>query len=400
MTEIPQEFLCPINLTIMKDPVIMPDGQTYERSAIEKALKISPLSPITKKPLDMKDAMPNHALKSMIEKFLNNGEKPAKKIEHPQKIDKNIKTKIKTFKAEVIDDECDPLEVFVNVTLEPEKKESRKPLVLIAMIDVSGSMEESTTNSLKGGEDYGISRLGLVKHALKTVVHTLNKEDKISLITFETNAEMCLEATQVDDTGKDIILGEIEEMEPDGCTNIWDALRLGMIEAQKYKEYNTCLMLFTDGEPNENPPKGIIPTLKEAISGIKDVNFTISTFAFGYNVDSELMEEIAQIGNGIYGYCPDCTMVGTIFTSYMANILTTVESTVRIDVKNKFLQKKFEIGGLYSDIPRHLGFFLRKSDFKNTEITLFLGQEEYDIIKNIDYTEKIQILWINIIEIN
>ena len=388
MTEIPQEFLCPINLTIMKDPVIMPDGQTYERSAIEKALKISPLSPITKKPLDMKDAMPNHALKSMIEKFLNNGEKPAKKIEHPQKIDKNIKTKIKTFKAEVIDDECDPLEVFVNVTLEPEKKESRKPLVLIAMIDVSGSMEESTTNSLKGGEDYGISRLGLVKHALKTVVHTLNKEDKISLITFETNAEMCLEATQVDDTGKDIILGEIEEMEPDGCTNIWDALRLGMIEAQKYKEYNTCLMLFTDGEPNENPPKGIIPTLKEAISGIKDVNFTISTFAFGYNVDSELMEEIAQIGNGIYGYCPDCTMVGTIFTSYMANILTTVESTVRIDVKNKFLQKKFEIGGLYSDIPRHLGFFLRKSDFKNTEITLFLGQEEYDIIKNIDYTEK------------
>ena len=388
MTEIPQEFLCPINLTIMKDPVIMPDGQTYERISIEKALKISPLSPITKKPLDMKDAMPNHALKSMIEKFLNNGEKPTKKIEHPQKIDKNIKTKIKTFKAEVIDDECDPLEVFVNVTLEPEKKESRKPLVLIAMIDVSGSMEESTTNSLKGGEDYGISRLGLVKHALKTVVHTLNKEDKISLITFETNAEMCLEATQVDDTGKDIILGEIEEMEPDGCTNIWDALRLGMIEAQKYKEYNTCLMLFTDGEPNENPPKGIIPTLKEAISGIKDVNFTISTFAFGYNVDSKLMEEIAQIGNGIYGYCPDCTMVGTIFTSYMANILTTVESTVRIDVKNKFLQKKFEIGGLYSDIPRHLGFFLRKSDFKNTEITLLLGDEEYDIIKNIDYTEK------------
>ena len=388
MTEIPQEFLCPINLTIMKDPVIMPDGQTYERSAIEKALKISPLSPITKKPLNMKDAKPNQALKSMIEKFLNNGEKAVKKLEHPQKIDKNIKTTIKTFKAEVIDDECDPLEVFVNVTLEPEKKESRKPLVLIAMIDVSGSMEESTTNSLKGGEDYGISRLGLVKHALKTVVHTLNKEDKMSLIKFETNAEICLEATQVDDTGKDMILEEIQKMKPDGCTNIWDALRLGMIEAQKYKEYNTCLMLFTDGEPNENPPKGIIPTLKEAISGIKDVNFTISTFAFGYDVDSKLMEEIAQIGNGIYGYCPDCTMVGTIFTSYMANILTTVESTVRIDVKNKFLQKKFEIGGLYSDIPRHLGFFLRKSDFKNTEITLLLGQEEYDIIKNIDYTEK------------
>ena len=171
-------------------------------------------------------------------------------------------------------------------------------------------------------------------------------------------------------------------------TNIWDALRLGMIEAQKYKEYNTCLMLFTDGEPNENPPMGIISTLREAISEIKIINFTISTFTFGYNVDSKLMEEISQIGNGIYGYCPYCTMVGTIFTNFMANILTTLESTIRIDVKNKYLQKKFEIGGLYSGIARHLGFSLNKSDFKNTEITLFLGQEEKDTIKNIDYTIK------------
>ena len=256
------------------------------------------------------------------------------------------------------------------------------------MIDVSGSMEESTTKEFKGGEDVGISRLGLVKHALKTVASTMNKEDKMSLITFEDEAKMLLKATEVNEMGKNLIFDEIKKMRPGGCTNIWDALRIGMIEAQKYKDYNTCLMLFTDGEPNENPPKGIIPTLREAISDIKNVNFTISTFAFGYNVDSKLMEEIAEIGNGIYGYCPDCTMVGTIFTNYMANILTTVESTVRIDVKNKYLQKKFEIGGLYSDIPRHLGFFMNKSDFKNTEITLFLGQEEINKIKNIDYTQK------------
>ena len=73
MTEIPQEFLCPINLTIMKDPVIMSDGQTYERKAIEKALKISPLSPITKKPLNMEDATTNYSLKSLIQKFLEKG---------------------------------------------------------------------------------------------------------------------------------------------------------------------------------------------------------------------------------------------------------------------------------------------------------------------------------------
>ena len=387
MTEIPKEFLCPITLAIMKDPVIMQDGQTYEREAIKKALQASPYSPLTKKPLNMKDAVPNYALKSMIEKYLNGGNNPIK-IEHPQKVDMKNQAKIKSFKAEVIDDPNDTKNVFVNLSIEPEKVESRKPLVLIAMIDVSGSMQVSSSQDMKGGEEVGISRLALVKHALKTVASTMNKDDKMSLITFNGKAKMRLEATNTDDIGKNIIFDEIKKMNPDGCTNIWDALRVGMREAQKYKMYNTCLMLFTDGEPNENPPMGIIPTLREAISDIKDVNFTISTFAFGYDVDSLLMEEISQIGNGVYGYCPDCTMVGTIFTSFMANILTTIESTVSVHVKNKFLQKKFEIGGLYSGAARNLGFFLEKSDFKNTEIKLLFGKNEKSVIKNIDYTKK------------
>jgi len=72
----------------------------------------------------------------------------------------------------------------------------------------------------------------------------------------------------------------------------------------------------------------------------------------------------------------------------MANILNTIESTVKIDVKNKKLNKIFEIGGLYSGIPRHLGFFLDNSDFKNTEMILYLGPEKKNIIKGIDLTEK------------
>ena len=388
MTEIPDEFICPITLCIMKDPVIMPDGQTYEREAIANHLKASPLSPITRKPLNMKDATPNYALKNMIEKFLNGGKIPEKEEEMAQEINKNQKTKIKLFKAEVIDDPKDNKNVFVNISLESEKVESRKPLVLISMIDVSGSMSISSSQDMKGGEDVGISRLGLVKHSLKTVASILSKDDRMSLITFDSEAELCLEPTNMNETGKNIIFDTIQEMDADGCTNIWDALRLGILEAQKYREYNTCLLLFTDGEPNINPPMGIIPTLRESMSSIKDVNFTISTFAFGYDVDSELMEEIAQIGNGIYGYCPDCTMVGTIFTNFMANILTTVEPIVRINVKNKYLQNKFEIGGLYSGISRHLGFSLNKADFKNTEISLFFGSEKKDTIKNINYTEK------------
>jgi len=387
MADIPKEFICPISLEIMKDPVIMSDGQTYDRESITKALKVSPLSPITKKRLNIKEAIPNYNLKSMIEKFLNDGKNPLK-IENSQKIDLNSKTQIKSFNAEVIDDPSNTGNVFVNLSIEPEKVNSRKPLLLICMIDVSGSMQVSASEDMKGVENVSFSRIALVKHALKTIASTMNADDKMALITFSGKAKLVLEPTNVDNMGKNIIFNEIKKMYPDGCTNIWDALRLGLIEAQKYRNYNTSLILFTDGEPNENPPMGIVPSLKENISDIKNINFTISTFAFGYNVDSILMEEISKIGNGIYGYCPDCTMVGTIFTNFMANIMNTIESTVTIDIKNKYLQKKFEIGGLYSGISRHLGFTMKKDDFKNTQIKLYLGKEEKNLIENIDYTQK------------
>ena len=92
----------------------------------------------------------------MIEKYLNTGINPLK-IEQPQKVDLSKQTKIKSFKAEVIDDPNDTKNVFVNLTIEPEKVDSRKPLVLIAMIDVSGSMSECSSQELKEGGEYGIS---------------------------------------------------------------------------------------------------------------------------------------------------------------------------------------------------------------------------------------------------
>ena len=80
-------------------------------------------------------------------------------------------------------------------------------------------------------------------------------------------------------------------------------------------------------------------------------------------------------------------MVGTIFTNYMANILTTVSNRITIKVKNKFLDKKFEIGGLYKNIKRNLNFIIPEEDYKNTEILIYEGENEIGKIKNIDLIE-------------
>lgn len=82
----PNEFKCPITLTIMKDPVIMPDGQTYERKAIQKALRFNPKSPVTREPMNIKQATTNYALKNLIEKYIS------EKKQQKQKGSNNKKT--------------------------------------------------------------------------------------------------------------------------------------------------------------------------------------------------------------------------------------------------------------------------------------------------------------------
>ena len=58
----PETFECPITKNLMIDPVLAPDGYTYERLAIKTWLKSNPTSPITRQPLHSYNLLPNTRL--------------------------------------------------------------------------------------------------------------------------------------------------------------------------------------------------------------------------------------------------------------------------------------------------------------------------------------------------
>jgi hypothetical protein len=80
---IPEDYCCPITRELMRDPVMMKDGQTYEREAIAAALARNPNSPITRQPLNMADAVQNFALKRLIDTFRST--RFPIKIRHPNR---------------------------------------------------------------------------------------------------------------------------------------------------------------------------------------------------------------------------------------------------------------------------------------------------------------------------
>jgi hypothetical protein len=68
-SEEPEQFLCPITLQIMQDPVITADGHSYERAAIESWLEKCSTSPRTGAPLAHRVLTPSIALRQLIHDY-------------------------------------------------------------------------------------------------------------------------------------------------------------------------------------------------------------------------------------------------------------------------------------------------------------------------------------------
>ena len=68
--DIPNDFLCPITQEIFINPVMIDDGNTYEKDAIEEWLKSHNTSPLTGSELSSKDTMANNTLQRLIEQFI------------------------------------------------------------------------------------------------------------------------------------------------------------------------------------------------------------------------------------------------------------------------------------------------------------------------------------------
>jgi hypothetical protein len=64
-----ESFLCAITSQVMKDPVSLEDGHSYERGPIEEWLKDHNTSPKTNKELTSKELKPNYSLRQAIEEY-------------------------------------------------------------------------------------------------------------------------------------------------------------------------------------------------------------------------------------------------------------------------------------------------------------------------------------------
>jgi len=383
---IPNEYLCPISMEIMLDPVIGNDGQTYERVAITEWLKTHFQSPITRERMIISDLKPNFALKSLIEQWrydhkdIQVSDEQKEKLKQ-QKEQFQEEQKEKKFSVTGIKD--DNGAVIEIISKEDELMET----ILIAIIDISGSMSEPAMDREKEG--IAFTRIDLVKHSLKTLATLVNTEiektkTSLGLITFSDNASIKMPITLMDQVGLENALKSIDDIGVVGGTNIWDGLRQGLEVANQQilikPNSNIQLLLLTDGEPTISylPPLGIAKTLERRLNSLKG-KVTISTFGFGYSLDSNLLELIATLGNGSYGFIPDCSMVGTVFINWTAKSLLTQSHHLSIRLPDG---SEYPIGDCQQGSSQKLVFSK-------------INVEEVEIIYDHGKTTRLPVIWKN-----
>ena len=133
-----------------------------------------------------------------------------------------------------------------NLKFKSFEKHVRKNITLIALIDISYSMNGQCSSK----EDSGYSKLDLIKHSLGVLLEKIEIGDELICITFDHRINDIFKSSEY---SKEEFKEKINTLRPIGGTNIWDALKRAFEEAvNSTNKENTHILLLTDGD-SERP---------------------------------------------------------------------------------------------------------------------------------------------------
>ncbi|TMR95562.1 vWA domain-containing protein [Nonomuraea basaltis] len=179
---------------------------------------------------------------------------------------------------------------------------ARRPANLTFVIDVSGSMAEA-------------GRLDLVKSALLTLLDQLAPGDQVSIVSFSDDAEVLASMTPL--TARNELKSAVDRLAIDGGTNLEAGLVTGYQEASKaFRPAATNrVILLSDGLANQGSTEW--ETILEQVKEYAGKQVALLTVGVGRDYGDELMEQLADNGDGMAVYVSSEEEATKIFTTQL-----------------------------------------------------------------------------------
>jgi Ca-activated chloride channel family protein len=183
---------------------------------------------------------------------------------------------------------------------------------VILVLDRSGSME---------GEKFHQAQ-----EALKFVLEHLNPEDRFNIIAFSTGTKSFANSLQSASKASDAIRW-IDSLSAQGSTDI----NLALLEAIALagKQRPTMILFMTDGLPTE----GVIETT-DILGNITDAspdNLRLFAFGVGYDVDTFLLDSLAQEHHGTTTYVTPDQTIDEAVSGFYAKVNDPVLTDIELD---------------------------------------------------------------------
>lgn len=230
-----------------------------------------------------------------------------------------------------------------------EVQQAEKPHSnLVFLIDTSGSMSEA-------------DKLPLLINAFKLMVENLDENDTVSIATYAGSAGVVLEPTKASDKQK--IIAALNNLYAGGSTAGAQGIKLAYDLARQHFDENAVnrVMLATDGDFNV----GISNTeeLKSYIEHERDSGIFLSVLGFGQgNYNDELMQALAQNGNGIATYIDTLSEARKVLVQEASATLYPIAKDVKIQIEfNPNRVSEYRLIGYQTRI-------LNREDFNNDKV--------------------------------
>lgn len=182
---------------------------------------------------------------------------------------------------------------------------------LIIIADKSGSMTESSTE-LK--ELCKFSKFDLVKHSLELILNSLPTTQNFGLVMYNNDFDIIHPYNPIGNNKN--LIKNINNILPSGGTNVSNSVKYALDVAKKSNNL-THIIILTDGLFNDTTE---LNRILNQIDHNDLSNIKIHTIAYGYDIDSHTLANIADKFNGMFLRIPDISMSQTIWTNILTNL--------------------------------------------------------------------------------
>jgi Mg-chelatase subunit ChlD len=203
------------------------------------------------------------------------------------------------------------LRIQVQAPTSQTQERQRMPLNIGIVIDRSGSM---------AGQ-----KLFDAIEATKRIVNRLNTQDRCAIVTFDHRAALLADSLPVTSAQHMLIDAALSRVRSGGSTNISDGWQMAVERLQQNHSsgtYVSRILLLTDGQANQ----GIRATdqLANLATIYAQQGISLSTYGLGLHYNEELLDMLAQHGQGNHHFVTQSNDIDGYFQHELAEMFGVV----------------------------------------------------------------------------